>query len=38
MSDCRKSNNMRNDGLWKKAFEDAGFKLPNIIFWNVAGS
>ena len=22
---------------WKKAFEEAGFKLPTIIFWNVAG-
>lgn len=23
---------------WKKAFKDEGYKLPTIIFWNVAGS
>lgn len=23
---------------WEKAFNDAGYQLPNIIFWNVAGS
>lgn len=23
---------------WKKAFDDAGYQLPNIIFWNVAGT
>ncbi len=22
---------------WKKAFQEKGYKLPNIIFWNVAG-
>lgn len=23
---------------WKKAFKDVGYKLPKIVFWNVAGS
>ena len=23
---------------WKKAFTEAGYTLPTIIFWNVAGS
>ncbi len=23
---------------WKKAFEEKGYKLPSIIFWNVAGN
>lgn len=23
---------------WKKAFEDKGYKLPQIVFWNVAGN
>ncbi len=22
---------------WKKAFADKGYKLPTVIFWNVAG-
>ena len=27
-----------NFGGWRKAFESAGYKLPIIIFWNVAGN
>ena len=23
---------------WKKAFKEAGYKLPIVIFWNVAGN
>ena len=31
------SKNSTNFEGWKKAFNSAGFDLPNIIFWNVAG-
>ena len=27
-----------NFGGWKKAFEKEGYKLPKVVFWNVAGS
>lgn len=32
------SKNDTNFKGWKKAFSDAGYELPTIIFWNVAGT
>lgn len=34
---CMSKNGTNFQG-WKKAYEDAGYKLPTIIFWNVAGA
>lgn len=31
------SQNETNFSGWKKAFEESGYNLPTIIFWNVAG-
>ena len=31
------SNGGTNFQGWKESFEKAGYKLPSIIFWNVAG-
>ena len=31
------SKNGTNFEGWKKAFQESGYKLPTIIFWNVAG-
>ena len=32
------SNGGTNFSGWKKAFEEAGYKLPKIIFWNVSAN
>ncbi len=32
-----KSQHGTNFETWKKSFNEKGYKLPNIIFWNVAG-